>query len=110
MNDDFVQYLNNDDVHDGTVRKVSEEPDRFSVYVDTADGRVVVFEFTGVRNVKQNRAEGMLIYSLTEMRENSPLRRFVFTNWDEEDNAFLEVTALRVASTESAEDSTGNSL
>jgi hypothetical protein len=106
MNDEvFVQYLNNDDVHDGIVRKVSEQPDRLRVFVETADGRVVTFEFTGVHQVKQNRPEGMLLYSLTELRESAPLRRFIFTNWEEEDDAFLEVIALDVTSIESAGDS-----
>ena len=105
MNDAFVQYLNNDDVHDGVVRKVSETPGRLSVSVETPDGRLVAFEFTGVRHVKQNRPEGMLLYSLTELRETAPLRKFIFTNWNEEDDAFLEVTALAVASTESTEHS-----
>ncbi|HEY3579277.1 MAG TPA: hypothetical protein VGK82_02000 [Pyrinomonadaceae bacterium] len=103
MNDAFVQYLNNDDVHDGVIRRVSEEPDRLRVFVDTADGRVVVFEFNSVRHVKQNRPEGMLLYSLTELRESGGLRRFIFTNWEEDDEAFLEVTAMGVASRETTE-------
>jgi len=38
MNSDvFVQYLNNDDVHNGSVRRVIEEADRTRVLVDTAD-------------------------------------------------------------------------
>ena len=105
MNDAFVQYLNNEDVHDGVIRRVSEEAGLLRVFVETADSRVVVFEFNGVRQVKQNRPEGMLLYSLTELRESAPLRRFIFTNWDEDDDAFLEVTATGVASTETAETS-----
>ena len=105
MNDDFVQYLNNDDVHDGIIRRVSKENDRLQIFIETADGRIVVFEFTGVRNVKQNRPEDMVLYSLSELRETAPLRKFIFTNWDEEDDAFLEVTALAVASTQNTKDS-----
>lgn len=104
-NEVFVQYLNNDDVHDARVRQVIEEPDQVRVLVDTADGRLVIFQFSGVRDVRQNRPENMLLYSLTELREVPPFRRFRFTNWDEEDNASLEVIALAMSSTESSQDS-----
>lgn len=110
MNNVFVQYLNSDDVHDGIIRRVSEDADRLRVLVETADGRVVIFEFTGVRHVKQNRPEGMLLYSLSELRESAPLRKFIFTNSEEEDDAFLEVTALAIASTESAGDSASSAV
>ena len=106
MNSDvFVQYLNNDDVHDGSVRRVIEEADRTQVLVDTVDGRVVVFEFTGVRDLNQNRPEGTVLYSFTELRESLPLRRFCFTNWDEEDDAYLEITALTMTKREGSMDS-----
>jgi hypothetical protein len=35
----------------------------------------------------------MMVYALTEMPATPPLRRFVFVNWDEEDDASLEVVA-----------------
>ena len=59
MNDAFVQYLNNEDVHDGVIRRVSEEAGLLRVFVETADSRVVVFEFNGVRqwNSAQQKIE-----------------------------------------------------
>ncbi len=100
-NDSFVQYWNSDDVHDGRVRQVAVEGDRVLVSVETNEGRLVIFEFAGVQQDKQNRPEGMLLYSLSEMEETAPLRRFVFANWDEEDDARLEIIALEVNSRES---------
>lgn len=97
-NNSFVQYWTSDDVHDGRIRLVVVEGDRVRVSVETYEGRLVVFEFAGVQEVKQNRPEGMLLYSLAELNETAPLRRFVFANWDDEDEAYLEIIALEVSS------------
>jgi hypothetical protein len=35
----------------------------------------------------------MLLYSLTELRTDPPLRKFVFANWHEDDDAALEIEA-----------------
>jgi len=35
----------------------------------------------------------MTIYALAEVKAEAPLRRFVFSNWDEDDDALLEVVA-----------------
>jgi hypothetical protein len=35
----------------------------------------------------------MLLYSLSEIRGNAPQRLFAFVNWDEEDDAELEIEA-----------------
>jgi|SRR5712692_8414235 len=97
MSDDsFVNYLTSCDVHDGTVRRVAREDDRLRVTVECADGRFLILEFGGLRSVKMNRAVGMVLYSLSEMKESQPYRRFVFTNWDEQADACLEVVALEM--------------
>ena len=103
-NHPFIRYWNSDDVHDGRIRRIEEGTDRLRVFIDTYDRRLVVFEFTGVREVKSNRAEGMLLYALTELGESAPLRRFSFGNWDEEDDAYLELVALDFSSQEKVED------
>jgi hypothetical protein len=38
----------------------------------------------------------MLLYALSELRSTPPLRRFSFANWDDDDDAFLEVDAETV--------------
>ena len=93
-NETLIQNWHSEDVHDGWIRRVEKETDRLRVFIVTIDGRRVVFEFTGVREVKHNRPEGMLLYALSELREVAPLRRFSFVNWEEEDDGYLEVVAL----------------
>jgi hypothetical protein len=39
----------------------------------------------------------MMLYALTEMSDDPPMRRFVFANWDEESDARLEVRAESMA-------------
>jgi len=89
----FVRYWHSEDVHDGKVRQVIQDTEQVRVLVDTSDGRLVTFEFSGVESVSLNRPEGMLLYSLTEIGSAPPHRKFVFTNWEEDDEARLEVMA-----------------
>jgi hypothetical protein len=89
----FVRYWHSEDVHDGKVRQVIQDPERARVLVDTPDGRLVTFEFSGVESVNQNRPEGMRLYSITEMGGNSRHRKFIFTNSEDDDDARLEVLA-----------------
>jgi len=106
MNEEtFVRYLNKPDVHDGIIRSVSQDSDLLRVTVQTQDGRLVTFEFRNVQSIKMNRPEGMMLYALCESRETPPGRRFVFGNWDEEDDAFLEVVANDISSQEIADES-----
>ena len=65
-----------------------------------ASGREFVVEFRGVQAVRSKQPEGMMIYALSEMRAPSPQRLFVFANWDEDDELFLEVEAENVSSIE----------
>ena len=46
-----------------------------------------------------------MLYALIERRETPPGRRFVFGNWDEEDDAFLEVVANEISSHEIVDES-----
>ena len=52
--------------------------------------------FSGVASITQHRAVGMMLYALAEMSADPPLRRFVFTNWDDEGDARLELVALDI--------------
>jgi hypothetical protein len=99
-NDSFVRYLDDPDVHDAVIERVIEQDTSLIVHIKAPDGRRFVFAFNGVRSVKKNRVGGMVLYSLSEIEESPPYRRFVFTNWDEEDEAHLEVIAREITSTE----------
>jgi hypothetical protein len=96
----FIGYLNEPDIHDATVQQVIQGDRQISVVVKTSKGLLFRFEFSDVRSVKMNHPEGMVLYSLSEMKEPSPYRRFVFTNWDEQDDASLEVVAREMTSAE----------
>ena len=55
------------------------------VVVKGYSGREHVVMFDGVDEIEMREPEGMLLYSLSEMRAKPPLRRFVFANNNEED-------------------------
>ncbi len=54
-------------------------------------------DFSGVAEVRAVEPEGMMLYALSEMSCQPPLRRFVFANWDDESKAHLEVDAAGFA-------------
>lgn len=89
----FVGYVGDADIHDGSIIEVEPRADRVMVRLAGASGRRYVVEFHGVERTRSNKAEGMRLYALVEMEAPAPLRRFVFANWDEEDDACLEVVA-----------------
>lgn len=89
----FIAYVGDPDFHDGSILTVDQDGGTVSVRVRGASGRVFVVEFTGVGAVKTNCPEGMLLYALTEVRTEPPMRRFVFANWDYDSKAQLEVDA-----------------
>jgi hypothetical protein len=89
----FVRYIGDPDIHDGAIIDVQHEGDTSRVAIRAASGRRFTVEFQGVSSVRSNRAEGMLLYSLSEMKAPAPGRRFVFSNWDHEDDAALEIVA-----------------
>ena len=92
-NDEFIGYVGNPDFHDGTVVSVRQEHDGASVSIRGASGQEYVVLFSGVKAVRATDPEGMIIYSMTEMRSQLPVRRFVFANWDEDDDSSLEIEA-----------------
>src|SRR6267154_2155628 len=94
MNDSaFVAYRGNADFYDGTLLDFHREGSIVRTQVRGASMKVYVVEFTGVRDVRANKPEGMVLYSLSELLGDAPLRRFVFVNSDEEDAASLEIDA-----------------
>src|SRR5215468_5570055 len=94
----FVGYVKEADYHDATILSVDKADAVIRVRVCGYDERTFVSEFGGVRAVQATRPEGMMLYALSEMRSAPPLRRFVFMNWHDDDDAALEIDAetLRV--------------
>ena len=93
MSEGFVAYQGDHDIHDGQVASVEHTGDVVRVVIDAANGRRLLIEFSEVSSVKQESAEGMTLYALSEFVAPAPLRRFVFANWDEAAGAKLEVLA-----------------
>jgi hypothetical protein len=91
--EDFVAYVGDPDFHDGAVLGVVVDGDLARIVVRGASGQEYVVEFHGVKEVRSNRPEGMMLYALTEMRTGVGARRFVFSNWEPDDDANLEVEA-----------------
>jgi hypothetical protein len=98
----FIAYIEPEELHDATLLRFAQEDYRVTVYIQSQEGRAFVFEFLDVTSVHALSPQGMILYSLTEMKAEPPLRRFVFVNWDEEDKVALEIVArdLRVIGTD----------
>ena len=93
MTEHAVTYVGPPELHDGHVVSVERAGDRATVRVRGADGTPIALEFTGVTNVTAVRPEGMLLYGLAELRGPGAGRQFVFANWEEWDDAGLEIAA-----------------
>jgi hypothetical protein len=94
--DEFVAYRGDADLHDGTVLSVHRDGDETRVIVRGGSGREFEVVLSGVASTTQHEAVGMKLYAVAELRADPPLRRFVFTNWDDEGDASLEVIALDI--------------
>ncbi len=92
MDRDFIAYIGDSDIHDGVVTGVEHIGGKASVTIESEEGRLLIVQFDGVKSVKANKPEGMKLYSLSEMKHPEN-RLFVFTNWEDEDDAYLEVIA-----------------
>ena len=88
----FIAYVGDPEIHDGVITDFEHQGTKASVTIKTQSGRMLKIEFDGVLSVKSNKPEGMMLYSLSEMKHPEH-RLFVFTNWEEEDDAYLEITA-----------------
>ena len=96
----FVGYVGDADFHDGSILGVEHQGSEVRIRVRGASGRVFVVGFGGVDALRPNRPEGMILYALSELCGEPPLRRFAFTNWDEDGEAYLEVDAMTFVVTE----------
>lgn len=90
-----IEYVGPAELHDGHLLGYERAGDRVTVRVRGADGRDLALEFTGVTDVTASRPEGMLLYGLAELGADriGPTRQFMFANWEEWDDAGLEIAA-----------------
>ena len=93
----FVGYVGDADFHDGSIVSVEQHVGTVTIRVRGASGKLFVVDFSGVAEVRAVEPEGMMLYALSEMSCQPPLRQFVFVNWDDDGKARLEVDAARFA-------------
>lgn len=93
----FVSYVGVADFHDGSVLAVEHQGTTCHVRVRGASGKLFVVEFGGVGAVRANQPEGMVLYALSELSGEPPLRRFAFANWDDDSPSYLEIDAESIA-------------
>lgn len=89
----FVGYIGDYRIHDSKIKSIKSEEDNFQVSLISEDNEIIIVKFVGVKSIKVNRPEGMILYSISEMEEQSPFRKFIFVNSDEENDAELEIIA-----------------
>lgn len=87
---EFVGYVGISALPDAIALRVSVEVKAAEVVAEGSGGRQHVIRFEGVEVVEMKQPEGMLLYSLSEMRTVSPFRKFVFTNNDEDHPSSLD--------------------
>lgn len=92
-NEKFIGYIGDYKIHDSKIKAIESNKDSIQVSLISEDNEIIRIKFVEVKSVKSNNAEGMILYSISEMEEQLPFRRFVFVNWDEEDDSLLEIVA-----------------
>ncbi len=94
MNDEnFIGYIGDYRIHDSKIKAIKTNKDNIQVSLVSGDKEIIQVKFIEVKSVKSNNAEGMILYSISEMKEQLPFRKFIFVHWDEEDVSALEIVA-----------------
>ncbi|TXK85771.1 hypothetical protein [Paenibacillus sp. N3.4] len=92
----FIAYTGDYRVHDSKIEGILWENENLSVFLRSYKGEALVVRFYGVKTIHSNRPLGMMLYAISEMKCHDPLRKFIFGNWDERDDASLEIVAEQV--------------
>lgn len=94
MENEFLKYIGDYRVDDSRVKKITKLKEDVIVKLTNEDEDDIEITFSGVREIYENKAEGMILYSICEMKEVEPFRKFSFVNTDEEDESYLDIVAL----------------
>jgi hypothetical protein len=94
MEDEFLGYIGDYRVDDSRVKKVTKLEEDVIVKLKNEDEDDIEITFSGVREIDEYKPEGMILYSICEMKEVYPYRRFSFVNTDEEDESYLDIVSL----------------
>lgn len=91
--DNFIGYIGDYRIHDSTIQEIRSSEKKLDVLLKTMDADIITVRFLHPVRVISNKPVGMFLYAITELETEDPFRKFVFANWDEEDDAYFEVFA-----------------
>jgi hypothetical protein len=91
--DAFPHYIGGAQFHDACLVRQHIRGTDLDVFIRSEEGRLFKVSFSEVELVKSVHPEGMMLYALVETKPEGALRSFSFVNWDENDEALLDVTA-----------------
>ena len=92
-NEDFIAYVGDSDIHDAVIEAIFYEGMRAEVTLSALNGRELKIQFSDVHRIESLQPIRMILYALIEMRCQSPYRRFVFGNSDDNDPSSLVIEA-----------------
>ena len=90
----FIRYVGDYRIHDSKITLVRWDGNHLDVQLNSPDGETLFTSFKNVKSIKSNKPIGMMIYALSEMEDTVPYRKFIFANWDEDDDSILEIVAM----------------
>ena len=92
-NKNLIGYIGDYRIHDSKIHTIETDNDIIHVSLVSENKEIVKATFIEVKSIKSNDAEGMILYSIIEIKEQQPYRKFTFVNWDEDDASSLEIVA-----------------
>jgi len=89
--EDFISYVGDYRIHDSKILDVISGDKTLQVSLKTEMDEVITVKFLNTVSVDSCKPIGMFLYAIAEMKAEGSFRKFVFINWNEEDDAYLEV-------------------
>ncbi|GLI08837.1 hypothetical protein YDYSG_48690 [Paenibacillus tyrfis] len=90
---DFISYVGDYRVHDSTIVKIQDNGQELVITLHGMEGENLTLYLRDVLTINMHEAEGMMLYAISEYKYPAPYRKFIFANWKDNDDAFLEVIA-----------------
>jgi hypothetical protein len=90
---ELLGYVGGPQLHDAEIVRVEKSGEDLRVVIASENDSKFLVSFTGVQSLISNKPERMILYGMAELKGEVGHRRFVFVNWDEDDDARLEVSA-----------------
>jgi len=90
---DRNEYIGSPEIHDGKIISLIKENDNLVVNIQSYEGKNFVIKFINIKEIKSNNPENMVLYGLVKENFKENLKKYIFSNWDEDGNQFLEIIA-----------------